>query len=106
MQIIGLQDAIKARKEKNMYSIYEITTTPGLAERIEYLLSPGGRVVDKLVFVGLQSPGRFDMPQWEASHKGEKFDLLLNDMSCFKVQFKSVVRPNDSLANLKYTLGA
>lgn len=96
MEIIGLQDAIKARKEKNTYSIFEITTTPGLAERIDYLLLDD-QVIRRLVYdksIGM----------WKAHY--DVFPITLTDSAIVRVQWKSVVRPNDGLADLKYTLGA
>lgn len=104
MDIIGLQSAIKARKEKNTFSIFEITTTPGLAERIEYLISPGDRLVNGLVFTGIKIYGDYAIPQWSAFYRGEELDLLLTDASSFKIQWKHACDP--ALADLKYTLGA
>lgn len=102
MEIIGLQDAIKARKEKNTFSIYEITTTPGLAERIEYIIQ-NNIVIDAISYSGFSN--RY-CSCWDCYQGGVKLVFDLNDSSMVKVQWKSVVRPNDGLADLKYTLGA
>lgn len=101
---LSLEEARKARFEKNVFSIFEITTTPGMLERIEYLISPGDRLVDALCFAYTHTSENYTIPRWAAFYKGEILDLFLTDASSFKVQWKHACDP--ALANLKYTLGA
>lgn len=98
MEIIGLKEARKARKEKNTYSIFEITTTPGLAERIEYAIFDlrGNPIrVDSIKF---HSNVR-DRCYWHII-SGKETAYFVNDYDLVKIQWKHACDPG--VANLKY----